>query len=73
VYGIPVSGGAVDGLLISQRTGPVWLSGGVFGAEASVIALLVCSVLSLVLVILAQRCGSIVPFQRPREAIAASS
>jgi membrane protease YdiL (CAAX protease family) len=73
VYGIPVSGGAVDGLLISQRTGPVWLSGGVFGAEASVIALLVCSVLSLVLVILAQRRGSIVPFQRPREAIAASS
>jgi hypothetical protein len=37
-----------------------------------VIALLVCSVLSLVLVILAQRRGSIVPFWRPREAIAAS-
>jgi membrane protease YdiL (CAAX protease family) len=72
VYGIPVSGGAVDGLLISQRSGPVWLSGGVFGAEASVIALLVCSVLSLILGIMAWRRGSIVPFWRPRVAIAAS-
>ena len=39
MYGIPVSGGAGDGWLISHRTGPAWLSGGVFGAEASVMAM----------------------------------
>jgi membrane protease YdiL (CAAX protease family) len=66
IYGIPVSGGAVDGLLISHRTGPVWLSGGVFGAEASVIALLICSLLTLVLAITAWRRGSIVPFRHAR-------
>jgi membrane protease YdiL (CAAX protease family) len=66
VYGIPVSGGAVDGLLISHRTGPVWLSGGVFGAEASVIALLICSLLTLALAVTAWHLGSIVPFRRAR-------
>ena len=38
VYGIPVSGLPVRGWLISQRSGPHWLSGGAFGAEASVVA-----------------------------------
>jgi membrane protease YdiL (CAAX protease family) len=66
IYGIPVSGGAVDGWLVSNRTGPVWLSGGVFGAEASVVALAVCSLLSLTLLAVALRGGSIVPFRRTR-------
>jgi uncharacterized protein len=66
IYGIPVSGGAVDGWLVSNRTGPVWLSGGVFGAEASVVALAVCSLLSLTLLAVALRRGSIVPFRRTR-------
>lgn len=61
VYGIPVSGGKVDGWLISYRTGPNWLSGGAFGAEASVVALLVCSLLSLALLVVAFRRGSIAP------------
>jgi len=65
-YGIPVSGGAVDGWLVSNRTGPTWLSGGVFGAEASVVALLVCSLLTTGLLMVAQRRGSIVPFRRRR-------
>jgi len=64
VYGIPVSGGAADGWLVSNRTGPAWLSGGVFGAEASVVALVVCSLLTATLVVMALRRGSIVPFQR---------
>ncbi|HEY2345312.1 MAG TPA: CPBP family intramembrane glutamic endopeptidase [Xanthomonadaceae bacterium] len=61
VYGIPVSGTAADGFLVSTRTGPTWLSGGAFGAEASVIALLMCSVCTLALLWLAVRRGSIVP------------
>ena len=61
VYGIPVSGGKADGWLVSTRTGPDWLSGGAFGAEASVVALLLCSSLSLVLLIVTLRRHSIVP------------
>ena len=66
VYGIPVSGGAADGWLVSYRTGPAWLSGGAFGAEASVVALLVCSLFTAVLVTVALRRGSIVPVPRQR-------
>lgn len=61
VYGIPVSGTRPDGLLVSVRTGPHWLSGGAFGAEASVVALLMCSVCTIVLTWMALRRGSIVP------------
>jgi membrane protease YdiL (CAAX protease family) len=64
VYGIPVSGTTSKGWLISNRTGPDWLSGGVFGAEASVVALLACSALSLVLLRIALRRGSGVPWRR---------
>lgn len=61
VYGIPVSGTAAHGWLVSNCTGPDWLSGGVFGAEASVVALIVCSACSALLLIVAVRRGSIVP------------
>ena len=47
VFGIPVSGIAVDGLLESQLQGPDWLDGGGFGAEASVLTVLTCSLISL--------------------------
>jgi membrane protease YdiL (CAAX protease family) len=65
IYGIPVSGVRADGWLVSTRSGPDWLSGGVFGAEASVVALGLCSLCTLGLLVLALRRGSIVPF-RPR-------
>ena len=55
IYGVPVSGTRVDGLLVSTRTGPDWLSGGVFGAEASVVALALCLLCSAVLLVLALR------------------
>lgn len=60
VYGISVSGTGADGFLVSTRTGPDWLSGGAFGAEASVVALICCSVLSVILLVIALRRGSIV-------------
>lgn len=66
LYGIPVSGLPVRGWLISQRSGPGWLSGGAFGAEASVVALLLCSAFTLVLLRVAQRRGSLVPWRRQR-------
>jgi membrane protease YdiL (CAAX protease family) len=61
VYGIPVSGGKADGWLVSYRTGPDWLSGGAFGAEASVVALAVCSTLSAILLVIVLRRHAIVP------------
>lgn len=60
VFGVPVSGTHADGWLVSYRTGPNWLSGGVFGAEASVIALLICSVFTTMLLIIAWRRRSFV-------------
>lgn len=61
LYGIKVSGTAADGFLQSTLTGPAWLSGGAFGAEASVVAVAVCSLLSVILLVIAVRRGTIVP------------
>ncbi|MFK2878819.1 CPBP family intramembrane glutamic endopeptidase [Rhodanobacter hydrolyticus] len=61
VYGIPVSGLKADGWLVSTRTGPDWLSGGVFGAEASVVALTLCLLCSAALLAVALRRHSLVP------------
>ena len=61
IYGIPVSGTRADGWLVSTRSGPDWLSGGVFGAEASVVALALCSLCTAGLLVVARRRGSIVP------------
>jgi uncharacterized protein len=61
IWGIPVSGGKDTGWLVSVRTGPDWLSGGAFGAEASVVAVVLCSVVSLALLAAAVRARTIVP------------
>jgi membrane protease YdiL (CAAX protease family) len=61
VYGIPVSGTGADGWLVSTRSGPDWLSGGVFGAEASVVALPLCSLVSAALLVVALHRGLVVP------------
>jgi len=42
IFGITVSGHPGEGLLRGTLTGPVWLSGGAFGAEASVVATALC-------------------------------
>jgi membrane protease YdiL (CAAX protease family) len=63
VFGIPVSGIKVDGLLDSQLQGPDWLDGGGFGAEASVLTVLTCGIVSLFLLRHVLRTGSaIAPF-----------
>ncbi|MEP7185494.1 MAG: type II CAAX endopeptidase family protein [Rhodanobacter sp.] len=60
IYGIPVSGTKADGWLVSTRSGPDWLSGGIFGAEASVIALALCLLCSAALLMMALRRHGIV-------------
>ncbi|MEO8365871.1 MAG: type II CAAX endopeptidase family protein [Pseudoxanthomonas sp.] len=65
VFGIPVSGIKVDGLIESRLQGPDWLDGGGFGAEASVLTVLTCGVISLLLLQRMLRAGSVVaPFWR---------
>jgi uncharacterized protein len=47
LFGVKVSGTDVSGLLTSQSSGPELLSGGAFGAEASIPAMLICTGLGL--------------------------
>jgi membrane protease YdiL (CAAX protease family) len=61
IYGIPVSGLDVKGLVVSSSTGSDWLTGGKFGIEASTVAVGVSGCVSLVLIIIAIRRGTIVP------------
>ena len=72
-----VAQGTIHGLAVSgsggkvgccPRTGPDWLSGGAFGAEASVAALLVCTSVSPGLLLIAWRRRIIVRSHRPRAA-----
>lgn len=72
VYGIPVSGTHADGFLVSTRSGPDWLSGGAFGAEASVVALTLCLLCTLAMVVVAVRRGTIVPPSWKRKPAAAA-
>jgi len=59
-YGIPVSGFEQSGLLVSHMQGPGWLTGGAFGAEASVVALGLCSVVTAGCLAIAMRRGTLV-------------
>ena len=61
VYSIPVSGGkAAEGLLITHRMGPEWLTGGAFGLEASAVALMVATAAGCGMLWLAVRRGNVV-------------
>ncbi|MEO6042188.1 MAG: type II CAAX endopeptidase family protein [Croceibacterium sp.] len=67
VFSSPVSGtGESIGILVTRRVGPDWLTGGVFGLEASYVAIVVATAAGLVLLTLAHRRGRFVapPWQR---------
>jgi hypothetical protein len=56
LWSIPVSGttgGA--GLFLTERQGPVWLTGGAFGLEASAVTLVAATLVGLVMTILVVR------------------
>jgi len=61
IFSVAVSGGASKGLLQSRMIGPDWLTGGAFGAEASVVALAVCLAAGIALTIGAAKKGHVVP------------
>lgn len=62
VFSIPVSGGERPlGLLITRRLGPDWLTGGDFGLEASVVAMVAATLVGLLLLRRAVRNGELRP------------
>jgi len=57
VFSIAVSGHSGDGWLRGSLTGPAWLTGGAFGAEASIVSVLLCLATAGVLLSMAHRHG----------------
>jgi uncharacterized protein len=73
VFGATVSGGKTPGLLNASLAGAEWLTGGDFGPEASVVALIVCTTAGVAMLVYAARRGSwVAPFWRRRHASAAA-
>jgi membrane protease YdiL (CAAX protease family) len=60
VYGVATSGVADKGYLQSTLTGPTLLSGGEFGAEASIVAVVVCLTSGVTMLWLAHRKGNFI-------------
>jgi membrane protease YdiL (CAAX protease family) len=68
VFDVPVSGNDVHGLVQAKIAGPVLLSGGGFGLEASIIGVVLSIPLGAAMIVLARRRGTIVApiWLRPR-------
>ena len=60
VWDVPVSGHDTEGLVEAKLSGPELLSGGAFGLEASLIAMVLATAAGVVLVMLAIRKGELV-------------
>ncbi|MEP7347394.1 MAG: type II CAAX endopeptidase family protein [Gemmatimonadaceae bacterium] len=61
IFGTTESGIDLGGLLHSKLSGPAWVTGGTFGPEASIPAVLVALVAGSWVIVLAVRAGHIVP------------
>ncbi|HYL05564.1 MAG TPA: CPBP family intramembrane glutamic endopeptidase [Thermoanaerobaculia bacterium] len=61
VFGVPVSGFAIPGLLAGSLTGPPALSGGAFGVEGSVVSVALCAAAAAALLTAAARRGHLAP------------
>jgi membrane protease YdiL (CAAX protease family) len=61
VYSIPISGGKFDGVLVPRIAPSEILTGGAFGAEASLPAMIVATAFGLALLAVAWRRGSFIP------------
>lgn len=60
IFGVAVSGSASVGVLRGELHGPELLTGGPFGVEGSLVAVLVCLAAAVVLLVIARRKGHIV-------------
>lgn len=66
IFGVAVSGGEMTGILDSRMQGDALLTGGAFGAEASVPAMVVCTAMGLAALYLAWQRGHFVPMRKSR-------
>ncbi len=74
IFGTQVSGNDTpQGLLDGATSGATLLSGGAFGPEASIVAVIACSAVTVALLRLAQRRGHIVPARRRAARVAAAA
>jgi membrane protease YdiL (CAAX protease family) len=74
IYDVPVSGQPAQGMVTAKLAGPTLLSGGQFGLEASVIAVVIATAAGIWMVVLAVRRGEVVQpwwVRRRRQAAAA--
>jgi len=62
IFGTAVSGNPSSGLLQGNLVGPEWLSGGAFGAEASIVSIALCFVMAWLLFRVALAKHRVVPF-----------
>jgi membrane protease YdiL (CAAX protease family) len=67
IFSVAVSGDARDGVLRATLEGPAWLSGGQFGPEASIVAILLCGTVGALLLRHCVQHGKIVPSSRNRD------
>ena len=68
IFGIAVSGFDVKGVLVPRITGPELLTGGEFGAEASLPAILICTLFGIALLVIATRRGQVIkPYWQRRQ------
>jgi uncharacterized protein len=67
IFSAAVSGGVTTGLLQARFVGPQWLTGGAFGAEASVVAVVLCGAAGVLLLIAARRRGHVIPYRAARQ------
>jgi len=61
IFGAPVSGTPSKGFFTGTLAGPEWLTGGVFGPEASVVSIVACLAAAAMIARLAWRRGRFVP------------
>jgi membrane protease YdiL (CAAX protease family) len=74
IFDVPVSGQPEQGLVTAKLSGPQLLSGGPFGLEASLIAVVLATAVGVWLIVLAVRRGEVVqPWWVRRRAAAAQS
>jgi membrane protease YdiL (CAAX protease family) len=61
IFGQSVSGGSANGWLRGSVEGPEWLTGGAFGVEASLVAVVICLTAGILMLWQAWRRGRLVP------------
>jgi uncharacterized protein len=60
VFGAAVSGGESEGLFKPVISGPEWATGGAFGPEGGLLALVLCTAAGVVMLVMAHRRGRVV-------------